>query len=271
MKNFNFLYGALVVILVAVFAFSCVKDRESQDIPTSSNSPIFGQTCLEKTGCSSYNPEIINNVTLPAYPGCVFRVRVFTCVQSIAGIGTEIFVGNYEILDATDCPELWEAWSSLVLDPESQPGEINDFVNTLDQQVYARLEDYLFAKYGNIVGCNSPLGTLVISFIKSTCNTMCSHQYDTNPYPHDDGDDTFGQVLTETRVGSKYGILVRANCDTNGCCQRRTTICYNPVIDKVEKTTTLHPTFVSTCLGGVVDTPPSGVLVNCLPCSFSCN
>ncbi|MCO6464966.1 MAG: hypothetical protein J5I52_12545 [Saprospiraceae bacterium] len=55
----------LVVILATVFAISCVKDRESQDITTSSNSPIFGQTCLDKTGCSPYKPQIINNVTLP--------------------------------------------------------------------------------------------------------------------------------------------------------------------------------------------------------------
>lgn len=271
MNRLKFLLATLVVGLVTLGIYSCAKDGASQDKLTSSQSSGFGQSCLESTSCSPYLPEIINNVTLPAYPGCVFRVRVSVCVQQDILIGTEIFVGNYELLDATDCPELWEAWSNLVLDPESQQGEINNFVNNLDQQVYARLEDYLYAKHGNVVGCGSPLGTLTVSFIKASCNTLCSHQYEQNPYPKDGGDDTFGQEVTESRLDTKYGVLVRANCDTNGCCQRRTTICYNPVKDEVEKTTTSHATPGATCLGGVVDTPPAGVLVNCLPCSFSCN
>ena len=270
MNRLKFLLAALLVAVVSLGIYSCAKDGASQDSPTSSRSSGFGKSCHESVSCNDYKIEIIDNVTLPAYPECVFRVRVSICIQQAPDIGTEIFVGNYQLLDATDCPELWQTWADLVLDPESQPGKINEFVNSIDQQVYARLEDYLYARHGNIVGCHSSLGTLTISFIKATCNTICSHQFEKNPYPKDDGDGSFGKDVTESR-SDKYGVLVRANCDTNGCCQRRTTICYDPVDDEVKKTTNSYATPGATCLGGVVDTPPTGVLVNCLPCSFSCN
>lgn len=272
MNRLKFLLATFVAAFVTFGIYSCAKEeKSSMDKSITSQSDSFGESCLEATSCSPYLPEIINNVTLPSYPGCVFRVRVSVCVQQDIILGTEIFVSNYELLDATDCPELWEEWSNLVLDPESQAGEINEFVNNLDQQVYARLENYLYAKHGNKVGCGSPLGTLTVSFIKASCSTICSHQYEQNPYPKDGGDGSFDNEVTESRLSDKYGTLVRANCDTNGCCQRRTSICYNPEKDEVEKTTTSHPTPGATCLGGVVDTPPAGVLVNCLPCSFSCN
>lgn len=279
MKNFNFLAALIAVSVMILGVYSCGKEEKTKIIePADSQSSGFGQTCLQASACSPYEPTIINNVTLPAYPGCVFRVEVSICVQQAPGIGTEIFVGNYKLLDASNCPALWNEWSNLVLDPLSQPGEINDFINNMDLQVYSRLEDYLYAEHGNIVGCNSPLGTLTISFIKATCNTMCSYIYLDNPFPDDTGGDYILNDVVEGRSNSKYGLLARTNCDTEGCCQRRTNICYNPVTNQVEKTTSTYPTSGLTppsvvCAGGAIDEPdlPQGaVLSDCLPCSFRC-
>lgn len=275
MNKIKFLVAMFAITLSTLGIYSCAKEDKSKvDAPVASQSELFGESCLESTSCSPYLPETISDVTLPAYPGCVFKVQVYTCIQQDVILGTEIFVGNYKLLDASECPKLWEAWSNLVLDPKSQDGKINDFVNNLDQQVYARLEDYLYAKHGNVVGCSSSLGTLNISFVKATCNTMCAHVYERKEdFPDIIGDESIDNEVTESRSTGKYGILVRTNCDTDGCCQRRTSICYNPVTNEVEKTTTSTATHGASCSGGIPDQPTTGggVYVKCLPCSFSCN
>ena len=271
MKNLKILFGSVAIVLAVFFVYSCTKeDGRKVDMPVAPQS--FGESCLMTTGCNNYETETINNVTLPAYPGCVFRMQVSVCKQQLTGVGTEIFVGNYKLLDASECPALWNEWSDLVLDTASMPGEINDFVNKLDLQVYSRLEDYFYAKHGNILGCGSPLGTLVISFIKTTCNTMCAHVYEKRKEDFELGE-AFNNEVTVSRSLGKYGILVRTNCDTNGCCQRRTSICYDPVKNEVVKTTTSNATFAASCSGGIPDQPPTGqgVYILCLPCSFSCN
>ena len=113
MNRLKFLLATFVAALVTFGIYSCAKEeKSSMDKSITSQSDSFGESCLEATSCSPYLPEIINNVTLPSYPGCVFRVRVSVCVQQDIILGTEIFVSNYELLDATDCPELWEEWSN---------------------------------------------------------------------------------------------------------------------------------------------------------------
>jgi len=277
MKNFNLFSVFIVVFVLVLGVYSCQKETETTKVtePILVQSPGFGHSCNPNANnCTPYQHIIIPNLTLANYPGCVFRVQVSICIQQDALLGTEIYVGNYKLLDASNCPDLWEEWSSLVLDPESQPGEINEFVNNIDLQVYARLEDYLYAQHGNIVGCHAPLGTLTVSFIKATCNTMCSYIFKDMPDFPGGLDESFNNNITGSRSVSKYGILVRTNCDTEGCCQRQTKICYNPVTNKVEKTTITHATFNSTCVGGVIDEPdlPGGAEIShCLPCRFSCD
>lgn len=280
MKTYNFFAAMVAALILALGVYSCGKEGETTKVvdPLLVQSPGFGESCSESINCSPYESTIIPDVTLPSYPGCIFRVQVSICIVRVPDVSTEIYVGNYKILDATNCPELWEEWKDLVLNEEdiAQPGEINDFVNNLDSEVYARLEDYLYAHHGSNVGCYGSLGigNLTVSFIKATCNTMCSYLYKEVPdFPGDLGG-SFNQNITDSRSVGKYGILVRTNCDTEGCCQRRTRMCYNPVTNEVEKTTNTHATFNSTCAGGVIDEPdiPSGAFIShCLPCRFSCN
>ena len=283
MENFKILFGSLVIILATVLAYSChketdIKASQSDNDDISVEARGFGESCQTITNCLPFESIVFENVTLPSYPGCEFRVQLSYCKQFDPLLGTEIFAGNYKLLDIERCPALWDKWSTLVLDPASQEGEINDFINTVDLEVYTRLEDFLFAEFGNLVGCNKPLGTLVISFVKATCNTMCYYEYTTNPYPIGLDISSFNNDIVESRTIPKYGILVRTNCSSNACCQRRTQICYDPVENEISRTTNTYATYASNnppiCLGGVIDEPdlPSGAIITqCLPCDYRCD
>lgn len=242
----------------------------------------FGQSCLDSiSNCSPFFPIAINNVTIPQYPDCSFSIRVDICVIQDPTLGTEIFVGNYQLLNLQNCPSLLEDWSEIILDPGKQPGEINSFVNWFDALIYTRIEDYLYAEKGNVVGCNSPLGTLIISFIKSTCESMCLYNEvdilgpplrdDTGEQKHSKG----SARSDETDYYSLYKVI----CSTDGCCRRATTICYDPVSQQVVKTTnsTVYPLGVlpqTQCFGGIPDRPstvkPRAGLLGCTPCTFTC-
>ncbi len=213
-------------------------------------------------------------MTLDEYPGCTFSIKVNYCQAYGPGLVREIFVTNYTILNLAGCPELLDAWAEIILNEESTEGQINEFVNALDLLIYTRLENFFFARFGTDIGCDAPwLGNFIVTFVKATCGSVCTYQIGTTPGP---GPGLDPEV--EVRGRGKIGILVRANCSSEGCCRRSTHICYDPALDEVVKTTTATVYPLATpapeqCASGVVEHPdvPIGyVLISCTPCTFSC-
>lgn len=145
--------------------------------------------------------------------------------------------------------------------------------------IYTRLEDFFFASHGSHIGCSSGgVGNLIITFIKAACGTICTYHYDTNPEEPGSGLELGLSDGTELRDQINIGVIVRANCTSQGCCRRSTTICYNPSLNQVVKTTTttIYPESIPApvqCASGIVEYPdiPTGlILASCTPCTFSC-
>jgi hypothetical protein len=277
MKRFNLFFGLFLVSFATLMIYACERESTKEDKATESSHiedteiRDIGESCKSYLyACKTDSIAIFHGVTLDAYPGCTLSIKVNYCQITHPVLGTEIFIGNYTILNLSGCAALLNELDELTLD-----GEINAFVNALDLMIYTRLEDFFWASHGSHIGCGSPgVGNLIITFIKAGCGTICTYHYGTNP----EGPEPGLVDGTELRDRINIGVIVRANCTSEGCCRRSTRICYDPALDEVVKmtTATVYPMAIPApvqCASGVVEYPdvPTGlILASCTPCTFSC-
>ncbi|MCB9309278.1 MAG: hypothetical protein H6567_04380 [Lewinellaceae bacterium] len=236
----------------------------------SNRSEIIGDACFddEKGSCQP-TKHVFEHVFLPDYPDCDLTVEIMACVID-AGFGVEIIASDYHITNLTSCPELLGDIADLVLNEETPAGQLNEFITKIDYQVFTKLEDHFYARFGKNNDCGQNGGTFVVEYVRTACQSVCLYELiqDDPRGPTGDGDGS---------RNVKVSGFIKTPCDTDGCCLRHTDICYDPIHNMLVKTTSsnvIGQDPFKPCEGGLNDLPilPTGYkLVSCSPCLVTCD
>lgn len=106
MKIFNLLLGLIIASLATLMINACeresIKEDKAKESSYIEDTEIhnIGESCKpELYVCRTESIAIFHGVILDTYPGCSFSIKVNYCQNTHPVLGTEIFIGNYTILN----------------------------------------------------------------------------------------------------------------------------------------------------------------------------
>ncbi|MEZ4910167.1 MAG: hypothetical protein R2774_04840 [Saprospiraceae bacterium] len=266
--KFRLFYFFILSLFLSSCADEISKTQDSASTNVSSRSGLLGDSCFEEEvgQCDVLAYNFIN-VEVDGYD-CLLNITVEACVE-VSEFATVVTVGDYHITNLSNCPDILIPLSDLILNEETPKGEINQFISDIDNLIFPVLDSLLYLRFGKNNDCYTSAGTFTTEYIRTSCKSICLYELIQDDPRGPTGDE--GGARSTPISG-----FIKSPCDSDGCCIRSTTICFNTETNQIDFNTTVTlqgggPAKV--CDGGSPDIPdiPVGYkIVACSPCIATC-